>query len=294
MNQPKHISIIYNPSSSGPSKKAAEKLNTQLKNHFKQATIELIPTKRAGHAEEIAYEATKTKEAALIVSVSGDGGYSEVINGMMRAKHAGHRACCAVLAAGNANDHQASVTSHDLYRSIIKDNRRLIDLLKLEVTHKGKTIVRYGHSYIGVGLTPAVAIELNRQKLNALREFWIVISGFYKFQPFEIKSAGKTMVLDSLVASNIGRIAKLIKFEGAEPDDGRFEVTIFKHGHKIKLFWRLIKAVFRGLPPSFETTKFEFTALNSMPVQIDGEVMYLKRESEVTITIDPKALETYV
>src|SRR5690606_34527661 len=121
----------------------------------------------------------------------------------------------------------------------------------------------------------------------------IVVSSFYKFRPFKIKVNKEALTLDSLIISNIGRMAKFLTFEESRPNDGRFEVSMVENTSKFVLFGRIIRAVFKGLPPSFTTTKYSFTTLKPIPMQIDGEVSELKKGSKVTVTIVPEALETY-
>ena len=67
----------------------------------------------------------------LIVSVSGDGGYNEVVNGVMDAGN--DRAVCAVRAAGNANDHRRVTREQPLADAIVAGDVRRIDLLRLTV-----------------------------------------------------------------------------------------------------------------------------------------------------------------
>ncbi len=67
--------------------------------------VDLVPTEHAAHATELSRTAAGAG-SPLVVSVSGDGGYNEVVNGVRQAGN--ERAASAVLAAGNANDHRRS------------------------------------------------------------------------------------------------------------------------------------------------------------------------------------------
>jgi len=64
-----------------------------------------MPTEHAGHATQLSRSAADSGRP-LVVSVGGDGGYNEVVNGVMQAGN--DQASTAVLAAGNANDHRRS------------------------------------------------------------------------------------------------------------------------------------------------------------------------------------------
>jgi diacylglycerol kinase family enzyme len=67
--------------------------------------MELLPTDFAGHARDLA-RSVAVSGGPLIVSVSGDGGYNEAVNGVLDVPAS--RAVCTVLPAGNANDHHRS------------------------------------------------------------------------------------------------------------------------------------------------------------------------------------------
>ncbi|MBJ2122628.1 acylglycerol kinase family protein, partial [Arthrobacter sp. MSA 4-2] len=96
------ITIIFNPNSTGDAPTLAQELSDELVPALPGTEIRLQPTEHAGHAVDLAQKAASAPNA-LIVSVSGDGGYNEVVNGVMAS--GSDDAVCAVLAAGNANDH---------------------------------------------------------------------------------------------------------------------------------------------------------------------------------------------
>lgn len=289
-----HIAIIYNPKSTGNSQAAAERLAKHARPHLKRCTLELVATRHAGHAEELAYELARRHGNPLIVSSSGDGGYHEVINGAMRAQAEGAKPVCAVLPAGNANDHHNDTSQSPLEHAILRGKPQRIDLLEVTTATSTGSALRYAHSYLGLGLTPMVAIELNRHTLSALRELVIVLGGFLRFRPFQIEADGETLTLDSLIVSNIGRMAKIFALHRSPLDDGTFEVTIFPHGHKLKLLWRLAQAAMKGLRPDRSTDEYSFTALKDMPIQLDGEVAELRAGDTVTIKSARKLLRTLV
>lgn len=292
MTTTKHIAIIYNPNSTGDSEGKAKRLKTYLAENLAESSVTLMPTKHAGHAEELAFTHAKRHKKSLIISASGDGGYHEVVNGAMRAAADGAQPVCAVLPAGNANDHRSDIAELPLRKSIVEGNVKTIDLLEIEIRRGRKTTKRYGHSYLGLGLTPTVAIELNRHSLSALREAWIVVRSFYKFRPFKIKVGDELLMLDSLIISNIGRMAKVLSFERSDLDDGKFEVIIFPHGHKLRLLAKLIRAALSTLKPDHRATEYRFEVLVKTPIQIDGEITELRAGDSVTVRSRPKALST--
>lgn len=287
------IDIIFNPNSTGPSRRYAEKLKAELLEFDPKLTIHLHATKYAGHAQELAYLAARSTKSPLIISSSGDGGYNEVINGAMKAQLEGARPVCAVLAAGNANDHSRTLTKQPLIELIKHKKEKKIDLLKLTIRTSTTTQIYYAHSYIGFGLTPIVATELNKTNLNAFNELWIVLKTFYKYRPFKIKHGFKVMTLDSIIFANIGEMAKVLTMsKSSKPDDGLFEVVPFLHAHKIRLLRKLAKATLSSLQPSRQYKNYTFKVLKKMPAQLDGEVKVIPDKTDIRISCERKMLTT--
>jgi diacylglycerol kinase family enzyme len=293
-----HITIIYNPNSTGPSRAMAERLAAKLTaagpGAYAPEQVELVATAHAGHAEELAEAAARAHQRPLIVSSSGDGGYHEVINGVMTAVRSGHPAVAAVLPAGNANDHRRTLARAPLGDSILAGRTTRIDLLEVDIAAPDQRSLRYAHSYAGLGLTPVVAAELNRHTLNALRELLIVVRTFAKLQPVTLcDAAGRTIRLDSLILSNINQMAKTLTISHTgRPTDGRFEVTAFPAGSKWRLLMRLLRAAVSKLPANARVTEYSFTVVKHAPMQLDGEVTELPAGTRITVKIAPAALET--
>jgi diacylglycerol kinase family enzyme len=287
------VDIIFNPNSTGPSGDYARELQRELRKLSPKLPVQLRRTEYTGHATEIAFECARASKNPLIISASGDGGYNEAINGAMRAQLLGARPICAVLAAGNANDHSRTLQEQSLQQSIIDGRQTSIDLLKATYTQSGRHETRYAHSYIGLGLTPVVAVELNKTNLNALKELWIVLKTFYKFRPFKVNHSGKVITLDSILFANIGEMAKVLTIsKNAKPDDGLFEIITFPHSHKFNLLKRLAKTTVDGLEQSKHYRNYDFTVLKKMPIQFDGEVQFVDKGAKVRIASEHKILRT--
>ena len=151
------IVIIFSPHSTGNAPRSAEELRADLARRLPDVPVELCPTRYAGHARDLAREAAGTGRP-LLVSVSGDGGYNEAVDGVMQAGDS--EAVCAVRAAGNANDHRRTTRQRPLADAIVAGDVRRIDLLRLTIGSGAAAQTRYAHSCIGVGLTPVVAVDL--------------------------------------------------------------------------------------------------------------------------------------
>ena len=249
----------------------------------------LRPTERAGHARELAAQAAATGRP-LIVSVSGDGGYNEVVDGVM---HAGNpNAVCAVLAAGNANDHRRSTGEQPLVDAIVTGDVRHIDLLRLTVGSDSGARTRYAHSYIGMGLTPIVAIDLEKGGKGSFKEIVSVVRTFAKFRPFTIDvDPGGLRSLDSLLFANIDEMAKYATLsEDSRPDDGRFEIIALPHTAKWRILAVALKAATRGLGPQPTARHYRFTTVKPTPMQLDGEVIAVEAATLVSVDIAAGAL----
>jgi diacylglycerol kinase (ATP) len=292
------INIIYNPKSTGSGEAMARDFKAKLLQEMPKQKITLTQTKYAGHAEKIAYDLAKKTSRALVISASGDGGYHEVINGLMKARAEGARPVAGLLPAGNANDHYHSLHDQqetDLIRSVVKQNERKIDLLKLQTKYKGKTLTSYAHSYIGLGLTPKAGHELNKTDLNRFNELWIVMKVIFDLKPVRLVVDGKPRIYDSLIFSNVGKMSKVMSLsEQAELDDGKFEVAVIYRHTKFQLLRYLLKASTVGLKVNEQHTKFSFQTTKPALVQLDGEIEKIDGETKAVISLERTILTCIV
>lgn len=290
-----HIGIIYNPKSTGAAPQKAKQLNQELSARVQDVPISLQQTERAKHAEELAYELAAHHKQPLIISVSGDGGYNEVINGALRAaEEHGSQPICAVHGAGNANDHRRTLQERPLAEAVIHGKIRSIDLLKVAIKRtSNKKVVRYAHSYVGLGLTPAVAVELNKHKLNRWRETVLVAQTFWRYEPFAIEVDGKCDEFDSLVFANINQMAKVVKLSAdGRPDDGYFEIIEIPHSHRLSLLMTAARSALFGLGKQPRRQTYGFKVIKDLPMQLDGELTQLQKNDMVDVSIAPRALRT--
>ena len=277
------VVVVFNPHSTGAAQERAEALKSGLAERAAGLPVELRPTEYAGHAREIAQAEAGSP---LIVSVSGDGGYNEVVDGVMKA---GGTASAAVLAAGNANDHRRVVARRPLLDAIVDGTTERLDVLRLTVDED----VRYAHSYVGLGITPVVALELERGGKGSLREVLTTVRAFSRFHPFTVEVDGGRETFDSLVLANIPEMAKYATIaDGARPDDGVFEVVLVRHHSKLRTALTAVRAAVRGLGPQPSVREYEFTTVDPMPAQVDGEVLELGARARVRVDVVPGGLST--
>jgi len=285
------VVVIFNPQRNGDAPKLAEELRAQLARRLPGLKVAMKPTESAGHGRLLAREAAHVGRP-LIVSVSGDGGYNEVVDGVMQAGNTD--VICAVMAAGNANDHRWTTRRRPLVEAIVAGDVHAIDLLRVTTRIGPSAHVRYAHSYIGLGLTPIVAIDLEKGEKGSLKEIGSVIRTFSRFRPFMIElDDGTRPCFDSLVFTNIAQMAKYATLsDDGRPDDGQFEVITLPHVARWRILGTALKAATRGLGPQPSTREYHFTTIKPLPIQIDGEVFHLDADAAVTIDIVPGALAT--
>ena len=285
------IVMIFNPQSTGKAQQLAEELQADLAERLPKMPVSLSPTEHAGHARDLARDAAETGRP-LIVSVSGDGGYNEVVDGVMQAGN--ENVVCAVMAAGNANDHRRTTRRRPLADAVVAGDVRRIDLLRLTVGSGSDARTQYAHSYIGVGLTPVVAVDLEKGGKGSIKEMVSVVRTFARFRPFAIElDDGRRRSFDSLVFANIAQMAKYATLsEAGRPDDGRFEVITMPHTTKWRILGVALKAATRGLGPQPTAEHYGFTTLKPTPLQLDGEVLALDAGVRVRVDIAPDALAT--
>lgn len=297
MNVFDHIAIIYNPNSTGDAPQMAEELASQIEKAKKTIGVKavLTPTEAAGHAITLARDISLAHKRPLIISVSGDGGYNEVVNGAMQAKASSRSAqpVVAVVGAGNANDHRRVMRDKPLIDLIKAGDPKPFDLLHIEATAKNFSLSRYAHSYIGFGITPEVGNELNKRDVNLWAEIRMILKTYRIYAPFHIERNNARYVLDNLLFANINEMAKIIKLDDKNTvQDGHFEVIELHHRSKIHMLGTLLKAAVIGFnkPPSFKT--YSFKTIDSLPIQLDGEIEKLPEHAAITVTSKHTAIDS--
>lgn len=284
------IIIIYNPNSTGDGKKNAEMLQERIAAKSKMP-VTLQPTDFAGHAEEIVKDLSND-EGIMVISSSGDGGYHEVVNGILSHGETTSKIIAGLLPSGNANDHHHAVHTGDITTRILKADIQKVDVLKVAVGDW----TRYAHSYAGIGLTPHIGEKLTQATLNPFNEVWLTIRYFFNFRPVKIRTDTGIHRYDSLIFSNIERMSKYLTLsDDAKIDDGKFEITGSKAGTFSKLLKHLFKASTVGLTEDANhATSYSFTSIRPIAIQLDGEVFRFDADSKVTVSIVPKALNCII
>ena len=273
--------LVFNPGKPGMTA-MINGLQRELAAGAPELQVDLLPTDFAGQARDLARSVAATG-SPLLVSVSGDGGYNEVVNGVMDVP--GSKAVCTVVAAGNANDHQRSMPERPLLEAVREGPVRQIDLLRITFGQAQPAQVHYAHSYIGFGLTPLMAIGIEHGGKGKILELLSVARTLSHLRPFElVRADGATARFDSLILANISRMAKYgTVSESVGPDDGRFEVVTLPHSGRWKMALMTLRAVTMGLGNQPSVSSYAFTTRDAVPCQIDGEVRHLPAATHVLV-----------
>lgn len=289
-----HVFVLYNPISTGDSRKNAKHCVESLQNSLPKTTsIRLTKTEYAGHGRELARRLASAHRSCLIISSSGDGGYHDIVNGVIESGST--TAVTGLLPSGNANDHYHAAHQGNLVERIASGDVALIDLLVVEGIAGGITFKEYAHSYVGLGLTPHIGKELNKTTLNRFNELIIALKSLLSSHPVKIMVNGRTVSYRSVLFSNVARMAKVMSLsEKALPDDGIFEVNLIRSASFVHLVYRLLLASTRGLEEDYQTSSFKFMCPRPTLIQLDGEIRTLDARSMCKISIEPKRLRCIV
>lgn len=281
--------IIYNPNSTGDSESNAREFADRLNKAAPKLSVSVVATGYAGHAEEIA-AGHAGEPKTVVVSSSGDGGYNEVINGVLKS---GGKCAVAVLPSGNANDHYNALASDDTVTNITTGNTRMIEAIKVESRVDGRAWTRYAHSYVGFGITPKIGKELTIRKLNALNEKWHTLYHLMRFKHVDISKGKVVNRYSSLVFSTIGRMSKIIRLDdSANQSDGKMEVYETLYQSPWQLLGTLLHASLKGLTKNERVTAYDLRTINRTMVQLDGEVFTLDAGATIHLACERNAITT--
>lgn len=285
----KRIVVIYNPKSTGWSLELSERFKRRAVRRLK-IPVEIMATKYQGHAEALAHQFADADDGTMIVSCSGDGGYHEIVNGVMFSENPD--TLLGLLPGGNANDHYAHMHEPFLYRRIAEGETRMIDILRVRSSEGWE---RYAHSYIGLGMTAELNDILSRYDFHPIREVGLVVAHIFQTRPVLIETRGKKERYDNVIMLNSGRMSKFVKSgPDAAIDDGRFELVLLKKGSVTQLARHVVRAATVGLDHARQLKTYTFTCRQDMLVQMDGEARQLHKGEKITVTCLPAKLHCII
>jgi YegS/Rv2252/BmrU family lipid kinase len=259
------------------------------------------------HAAELA-EGAARDGYDVIVCASGDGTVNEAINGIMRAKKAGHNGVAfTALSIGTGNDFSGSAgiptNLHDGLKSLVANKRKTIDigLVKGGDYPEG----RYFGNGIGVGFDAAVGNEAVKVRwARGLPAYLIGVikTVFLYYNPPQVE-----IILDD--AETIKQVSLMISVMNgkrmgggfqmtpdSKPDDGFFDLCIAETASKGRIL-TLIPHFLRGTQstqPEVKMRRAKKVSIKSLdktfPAHADGEFICLDG-SALTLELLPLELE---
>ena len=298
--------VIVNPTSGrGLGEKSIPQIETFLKeNNF---DFTLIRTEGVWHAAELAENAARDG-FDVIVCASGDGTVNEAINGIMRAKKAGHNSVAfTVLGIGTGNDFAGGTgiptNLTDGLKALKEDKRKKIDLGLV----KGGDYPdgRYFGNGIGVGFDAAVgneAIKVRWTRGLLAYLIGVVKTVFLYYNPAQVEIVlddNETIKQTSLMISVMNGKRMGGGFQMApnsKADDGLFDLCIAEtasKGRSLAMIPHFISGTQATLPEiqMKQARKVLIKSLDlTFPAHADGEFICLNG-SELTLELLPQELE---
>ena len=258
----------------------------------KEFEIFLKFTRDRGHAIDIVDELLEVYHVDYIVGVGGDGTFSEVVNGFMKApKHVRDKVILAAFPKGRGNDFARTAgvirDLEHLYESIQANETQSLDLVQVSFKENGEEVVKYYDNSFDVGLGGLVSRFVNKSGKrwgSNLTYFVNIIRGFlaYKAIPLKLTSAdfnfeGKALIL----ALNNGKYfgSGLGIAPDAKLNDGKVNLFLAKKINVfqfIKFYPALKKAKYVKHNELVYGELSECTIespLADCPVEMDGEVI---------------------
>lgn len=289
MHDIRRIVVIYNPKSTGWSLEISERFQRRAKRRL-AIPVEIVATKQRGHAERLARKYANANDGTMILSCSGDGGYHEVVNGVLSSRYPS--SLLGLLPGGNANDHYSHMHTPFLYRRIEEKEVTSIDVLRIRSSEGWE---RYAHSYAGLGMTAEINEVLQKYDFHPLREVGLVVTHILRTRPVSIETNGKRVRYDNVIFLNAGRMSKFVRSApNASITDGHFELVLLKKGSARELARYIVKAATVGIDNARQRKTFSFICLHDMPMQMDGEQRQLKKGEKITVTCVPRKLNCII
>jgi diacylglycerol kinase (ATP) len=288
LNLKPRYKIIVNPvAGRGGGERAIPQIERALSGYG--LNFDLVRTERPWHAADLAQEAVAAGYD-VVVAVGGDGTSNEVLNGLMRAKHAGAGTCTmGILCVGRGNDFAYGVgVPTDLEagcQALAKGHQRTMDVGRVVggLYPEG----RYFGNGVGIGFDAVVGFEAVKvTRLHGFPSYLVAVLKtvflYYKAPLTTIEYDGQTITQPSLMISimNGRRMGGgfMMAPEG-KPDDGLFDLCIAREVSRARIFG-LIPHFMRGTQATQEpirtgrTRRIVVTAVEGvLPAHADGETL---------------------
>lgn len=298
--------VIVNPiSGRGLGERSIPQIETFLRENNMDFT--LVRTNGVWHAAELA-EGAARDGYDVVVCASGDGTVNETINGLMRARKAGHNSVAfTVLGIGTGNDFAGGTgiptNLDDGLKSLLANKRKKIDLGLVKGGDYPEG--RYFGNGIGVGFDAAVgneAIKVRWTRGLLAYLIGVIKTVFLYYNPAQVEIVlddKETIQQTSLMISVMNGRRMGGGFQMApqsQPDDGQFDLCIAESASKgriLAMIPHFINGTQAGLP-EIQMKRAKKVSIRSLdltfPAHADGEFICLTG-SNLTLELLPRELE---
>lgn len=262
--------VILNPAARGA---RTQRLRKQAE-HLARGAI-LCATTRAGEAESLARHAV-TEGYKRIVAAGGDGTINEIVNGI-----AGHNVTLGLLPLGTMN---VFATELGLPVNDLADCWKIIERNRTHRVDLPRANRKHFVQLAGVGLDAQAVKETSRAFKRSFGPLSYLISAVQiasRTPPIlRIESEDAVTGEGSFVLVGNGRLygGRFPFFKEAVMDDGLLDVIVFKRLGYVDIIRYLQDVVFTPQISSpeveyFQTKHLRVTSDESVPVEIDGELV---------------------
>ncbi len=300
----KHLILVNPISGRGFAAKMIPQIESLLKAH--NLEYELVQTERPWHAAEIAEEASR-RGVDVIAVASGDGTVNEAINGLMRARKAGHNhTAMSMLPVGTGNDAAYglgfSTDLEEAVAALARGRRHRVDVGL--VCGGDFPEGRYFVNGVGVGFDAAVGfvavkIRWARGLLAYLIAALETIFLYYKPPVVEIKLDEAALTQPALMVSimNGKRLGGgFYTAPDGDPSDGKLDICIASVAGRMRIL-TLLPYFLKGTQATQPEIRMERTGKINvravkgvLPAHCDGETLCYEGK-ELSIELIPQALE---
>lgn len=282
------VHLLVNPySGKRKGRKVAQYVSTQLEQ--KGVKVESHFSDYSGHLIAIS-EQLDVKSGDVIVSVGGDGTFSEVLTGRMRSQ-SDEKETFAIIPAGTGNSLAFDLGLPDIDAAIdtlLGGNKQALDLARVELIEglpgsQKEKIVRYSHNLVTWGL--GVDSNIKAEKMRWMGPIRYDVGILMAIMANKRRSA--TLSLDGvelhddftlfLIQNSQTGGSELPLAPGASLDDGKMDIGILKKMHRrgiLKAFGMLKsegRHVFHPHVDYHRFSRLEITTQVPTAINVDGE-----------------------
>lgn len=284
----KRVHLLVNPfSGKRKGRKVAQYVIEQLES--KGVAVESHFSAHSGHLITIS-EQLDTKPGDIIVSIGGDGTFSEVLTGRMQAQ-SDAKETFAIIPAGTGNSMAFDLGLKDIDTAIaalMGGNKQALDLARVELIEglpgsQKEKIVRYSHNLVTWGL--GVDSNIKAEKMRWMGPIRYDVGILMAIMANKRRSA--TLSLDGvklhddftlfLIQNSQTGGSELPLAPGASLDDGKMDIGILKKMHRrgiLKAFGMLKsegRHVFHPHVVYHRFKRLEITTQVPTAINVDGE-----------------------